>query len=209
MKNPFQRKINIIRTFPNSVTRDGKLGGICLDFYDSIPEPYKSILYIGKNVVIKSNTILCGEGFHFKRQEDKTLKFTEHKHGVQLHDNVWIGSNCTIDRGRVNDTAVGGGTKIDNGVHISHNVIIGKNCIIGTGAALLGSVRVGDNTEIWSNAVIHQGVKIGKGCSVGANTYLRKDLPDYHIAYMEGKRLVIKPIANSKHYRDTVYKTKK
>ena len=198
----FGKKITYHRIFPNTVASDGKLGGICLDFYDKIPEPYKSLLHIGKNVMIKTGTILCGEGFHFSRKEDNTLEFTEHKHGVQIHDNVWIGSNCTIDRGRIRDTAVGNGTKIDNGVHISHNVIIGKNCIIATGATLLGSCEIGDNTEIWSNAVIHQGVKVGKNSAVGANTYLRHNVGDNMCAYFsyETGELVIRPMTETKKY---------
>jgi len=198
----FGKKITYHRIFPNTVARDGKLGGICLDFYDKIPEPYKSLLHIGKNVMIKTGSILCGEGFHFERDENQELQFTKHKHGLQIHDNVWIGSNCTLDRGRARDTVIGKGTKIDNGVHISHNVIIGENCIIGQGASLLGSCEIGDNTEIWSNAVIHQGVKVGKNSAVGANTYLRHNVGDNMCAYFsyETGELVIRPMTETKKY---------
>ena len=198
----FGKKITYHRIFPNTVARDGKLGGICLDFYDKIPEPYKSLLYIGKNVMIKTGSILCGEGFHFERNENQELHFTKHKHGLQIHDNVWVGSNCTLDRGRVRDTVIGKGTKIDNGVHISHNVIIGENCIIGQGASLLGSCEIGDNTEIWSNAVIHQGVKVGKNSAVGANTYLRHNVGDNMCAYFsyETGELVVRPMTETKKY---------
>jgi len=180
------------------------LGGICLDGLQEIPEPYKKYLKIHKNVYIKTGTILCGEGFHFTRQEDNTLKFNPHHKGLVIGNNVWIGSNCTIDRGRVKRTAVGGGTKIDNGVHISHNVEIGKNCIIGTGAILLGSCKVGEGSEIWSNAIIHQHVKIGKNCVVGANTYLRKDLEDNMCAYVSNEtgKLVIKHRSETKKYSE-------
>jgi UDP-3-O-[3-hydroxymyristoyl] glucosamine N-acyltransferase len=179
------------------------LGGICLDDYDKIPEPYKNYLKIGKNCYIKSGTILCGEGFHFRRNpETQTLKFTPHTKGVILRDNVWVGSNCTIDRGRWRPTVIGGGTKIDNNVQISHNVRIGKNCIIGTHAVILGSAEIGDGSEIWTRATIHQGVKVGKNCAVGAHTYLRHDLPDNMVAYQDNKtgKLTIKPISETKKY---------
>ncbi len=206
----FGKKITYHRIFPNTVASDGKLGGICLDFYDKIPEPYKSLLYIGKNVMIKTGSILCGEGFHFERDENQELQFTKHKHGLQIHDNVWIGSNCTLDRGRVRDTVIGKGTKIDNGVHISHNVIIGENCIIGQGASLLGSCEIGDNTEIWSNAVIHQGVKVGKNSAVGADTYLRHNVGDNMCAYFsyETGELVIRPMTETKKYGGGVSESK-
>ena len=72
----FGKKITYHRIFPNTVASDGKLGGICLDFYDKIPEPYKSLLHIGKNVMIKTGSILCGEGFHFERDALSALKNT-------------------------------------------------------------------------------------------------------------------------------------
>ena len=178
-----------------------RLGGICLDFYESVPEEYQDFLHIEKNVIIKTGTVLCGEGFHYERKNG-TLVFTPHHHGVQIKESVHIGSNCTIDRGRVRDTIIGKGTKIDNGVHISHNCIIGENCIIGQGASILGSVEIGDNSEIWSNAVIHQGVKIGKGCAVGANTYLRHDLEDGMCAYFSNElgEFVVRPMSETKKY---------
>ena len=49
----------------------GLLGGICLDDYDKVPSPYDKYLKISKNVMIKTGTILCGEGFHFERREGK------------------------------------------------------------------------------------------------------------------------------------------
>ena len=178
----------------------GLLGGICLDDYDKVPSPYDKYLKISKNVMIKTGTILCGEGFNFERREGK-LYFNTHNFGVEIQEDVWVGSNCTIDRGRYRDTVIGKGTKIDNGVHISHNCIIGNHCIIGTGAILLGSCEIGDNSEIWSNAIIHQKVKIGKNCAVGANTYLRHDLEDNMVAYMTSNGMVVKPINETKKYK--------
>ena len=183
----------------------GLLGGICLDGHDTIPEPYSKYLHIGKNVMIKTGTILCGEGFHFKKVDGKQV-FNTHNCGVDIQEDVWIGSNCTVDRGRVRDTVIGKGTKIDNGVHISHNCIIGNDCIIATAAILLGSCEIGDGTEIWSNAIIHQGVKVGNNCAVEANTYLRHDLKDNMVAYMTSDGMVIKPITDAKKYGGGVSK---
>lgn len=149
-------------------------GGLCLDGMDSIPQNYKDYIYMGKNVIIKTGTILAGDGFGY----NSDLSHKEHGHGIQIKDNVHIGSLCTIDRGRWRDTIIGENTKIDNMVHIAHNCIIGENCIIGVGVKILGSVEIGNNTTIWANAVIHQGVKIGNNCVIGANSYLRKDVKD-------------------------------
>ena len=42
--------------------------------------------------------------------------------GASIEDDVEIGANTTIDRGSIDDTVIGAGTKIDNLVHIAHNV---------------------------------------------------------------------------------------
>ena len=49
---------------------------------------------------------------------------------VEIHNDVEVGANCTIDRGTAENTVIGEGTKLDNLVHIAHNCIIGKNCIL-------------------------------------------------------------------------------
>ena len=38
-----------------------------------------------------------------------------------IGDYVEIGANCTIDRGALDKTVIGAGTKLDNLVHIGHN----------------------------------------------------------------------------------------
>lgn len=164
--------------------------------------PNKGKVLIAENATIGSHCQIGEDGFHFVKNIQGKFVFTPHEYGVQIEDHVWIGSHCSIDRGRVRDTAVGGGSIIDNHVHISHNVIIGNNCVIGAHVTLLGSVEVGDDAEIWSNAVIHQGVKIGKGAVVGANTYLRHDLADNMCAYISDKtgQLVVKPKLETKKY---------
>lgn len=155
-------------------------GGLCLDGKDVIPDEYKDLLYIGNNVIIKTGTILCGDGFgyHFPSMEHK-----EHRHGVQIHDSVHIGSLCTIDRGRHRDTIIKKNTKLDNQVHVAHNVIIGEGCLIGPKVCILGSVEIGNGTIVWSGAIIHQGVKIGNNCVIGANSYVRHDVPDGELWY--------------------------
>lgn len=119
-------------------------GGLCLDGQKEIPQNYKDLIHIGKNVIIKTGTIICGDGFQY----DKNLLHIEHQNGVQIGDNVHIGSLCTIDRGISRDTIIGENTKIDNHVHISHGVIIGKNCIINSFVNIDPLVEISDNTTL-------------------------------------------------------------
>jgi UDP-3-O-[3-hydroxymyristoyl] glucosamine N-acyltransferase len=170
------------------------LGGLCLDGLKEIPDEYKEIISIGERVFIKTGTILGGNGFGFTRDDNGILHHKPHNFGVIISDDVWIGSNCTIDRGRWRDTIIHSGSKFDSNVHVGHNVIIGRNCLIGPHVTFGGSVTVGDGSEIWGNAMINQGVKIGNGCTVGANTYLRHNIPDDTIVYGTGKDQVWKSL---------------
>ena len=168
---------------------------------NEIPNEYKDIVEIGKNTFIKEGTVIGGDGFHFRRNDKQELVFTEHKHKLIIGNNVWIGAGCNIDRGRFRDTVINDGTKLDSMVHISHNVIIGKNCIIGQGSTILGGCEIGDESEIWSHVVVQQHVKIGKRAVIGANSYIRKDIPDDHVAFMFGDKLIVKPKSESKKYK--------
>ncbi len=62
---------------------------------------------------------------------------------VIIQNNVEIGFNTTIDRGALDDTMIGEGTKIDNLCHIAHNVVIGRHCFF------CGAVRRGRQHAYW------------------------------------------------------------
>ncbi len=150
--------------------------------------------------MLKPGTVLCGEGFNYKRQKDNKLKFLEHKYGVTIERNCTIGANSVIDRGRHRDTVIGKGTKMDNQVYVAHNVLIGENCIIGAHSSILGSVEIGNNCEIWTGTIIHQGVKIGDNSIVGANSYIRHNIPPDTVVYCSWKYVTTKPKKESKKY---------
>ena len=64
-----------------------------------------------------------------------------------IEDDVEIGANTTIDRGSIDDTVIGAGTKIDNLVQIAHNVRIGRLCLIMAQVGIAGSARVEDGVH--------------------------------------------------------------
>ena len=71
---------------------------------------------------------MIGEsGYGFERLADGTLLRFPHHGGVVIEDDVEIGANTCIDRGTIEDTWIGTGTKVDNLVHIAHNVHIGPH----------------------------------------------------------------------------------
>lgn len=93
-----------------------------------------------------------------------------------IDDDVEIGDNTVIHRGRWRDTVIGEGTKIDSLCHIAHNVIIGKNVIVVAGTVLGGSTTIGDGCFLGENVSIKQGVKIADHVTIGMGSIVRHDI---------------------------------
>ena len=64
---------------------------------------------------------------------DETLGKAKRVHNVE------IGANCNIDRGSLEDTKIGAGSRIDSLVQFGHNVRLGKGCVIVSQVGIAGS----------------------------------------------------------------------
>ena len=95
-----------------------------------------------------------------------------------IGDDVEIGANTTVDRGSVDDTVVGAGTKIDNLVQIAHNVHVGERCLIAAMAGIAGSTHVGDEVFLGGQVGIADHVTIGSGVRVTVQGGVIGNLPD-------------------------------
>ena len=124
---------------------------------------------IGKNCIIDSGSVIGADGFGLVKDNNSHHKMP-HIGGVVIEDNVWIGSNCCIDRGTLNNTIVGEGSKLDNLIHIAHNVQIGKNCVIAGQVGIAGSAVLEDNVTLAGQVGIIGHLTIGKGSIVAAKS---------------------------------------
>ena len=82
---------------------------------------------IGDRVTVHAGARIGSDGFGYVQRDGQHLKIP-HVGGCVIEDDVEIGANTTIDRGSIDDTVIGAGTKIDNLVQIAHNVRIGQGC---------------------------------------------------------------------------------
>ena len=120
---------------------------------------------LANRVILHSGAVIGSDGFGYVVGDGKRWKFPQVGE-VEIQDDVEIGANTTIDRGSLDRTEIGAGTKLDNLVHIAHNVSIGENTVIaaqtgisgstviGKNVAFGGQVGVGDHCEIEDDAVI-------------------------------------------------------
>tara|TARA_Y100000591_G_scaffold331685_1_gene366406 strand:- start:2974 stop:3942 length:969 start_codon:yes stop_codon:yes gene_type:complete len=135
---------------------------------------------IGERVVLQDGCKIGQKGFGFIPNNNKNIKFP-HIGKVLIEDDVEIASNCTIDRGSVDDTEIGKNTYLDNQVHIAHNVKIGKNCMIAGQVGFAGSSKIGNNVSIGGQAGISGHLVIGNNVKIGGGSGVVKDVPDNQI----------------------------
>jgi UDP-3-O-[3-hydroxymyristoyl] glucosamine N-acyltransferase len=130
---------------------------------------------VGKRCVIGPNTCLGASGFGVVRGPGGALHALPQIGGVEVGDDVEIGALCTVDRGTLEATTIGSGTKMDNHCHIAHNVRIGRDCLLVAYARIAGStvledgVTVAEDVGITDNVVIGAGARIGGGARVYKN----------------------------------------
>jgi UDP-3-O-[3-hydroxymyristoyl] glucosamine N-acyltransferase len=131
---------------------------------------------IGNGVIIHNGARIGQDGFGFAPGPQGMLKIVQIGR-VIIQDNVEIGANTTVDRGAMDDTVIGEGTKIDNHVQVAHNVRIGRHCGIAAGAGIAGSTRIGDGVLIGGASGINGHIKIGSGAQIGAMSGVVADVP--------------------------------
>ncbi len=131
---------------------------------------------IGDRVCIKAGSVVGGTGFGFLSDATGHRR-VPHVGRCVVEDDVEIGANCTIDRGSVDDTVLGAGSKLDNQVHIGHNVRVGRHCLLMGGVMIGGSTRLGNGVIIGGRAALKDHLDIGDGARVGAMSPLGQDVP--------------------------------
>jgi UDP-3-O-[3-hydroxymyristoyl] glucosamine N-acyltransferase len=86
---------------------------------------------------------------------------------LMIEDDVEIGANTTIDRGALDETRIGRGTKVDNLVHIGHNCQIGQNVVIAAQTGLSGSIVIENNVVLGGQVGIGEHARIEEGVMLG------------------------------------------
>lgn len=124
---------------------------------------------LGDRVIVHCGAVLGSDGFGFVRDPESGAyeKFPQVGR-LEIGDDVEIGANTTIDRGALEITVIGNGTKLDNLVHVGHNVRIGRNVVIAAQTGISGSSVIEDNVIIGGQVGIADHVTIGEGAILGA-----------------------------------------
>ncbi|MEK6396780.1 MAG: UDP-3-O-(3-hydroxymyristoyl)glucosamine N-acyltransferase [Terriglobus sp.] len=122
---------------------------------------------IGDRVRIQAGAVLGALGFGYARKPDGSYLIFPQQGALVIEDDVEIGANSTIDRGALEETRIGAGTKIDNLVHIGHNCRIGRNVIIAAQTGISGSSVVEDGAILGGQVGLGEHATVGPGVILG------------------------------------------
>lgn len=132
---------------------------------------------IGNRVIINANTTIGEDGFSYA-----TYKGIHHKIPqtgiVIVEDDVEIGACCGIERGTLNDTVIGQGSKLGDMVTIGHGTKIGAHCLLVAQVGVAGSTNIGHHCTIGGQVGIVGHINIGNNVTIAAQAGVINNIPD-------------------------------
>jgi UDP-3-O-[3-hydroxymyristoyl] glucosamine N-acyltransferase len=135
---------------------------------------------LGDRVHCKAGSVIGGPGFGFVSTAEGHQRIPQ-VGGCILESDVEVGANSCIDRGSLDDTVIGRGTKIDNLVHVGHNVRLGEHCLLMAGVGVSGSTRIGDRVVLAGQAGLVGHLDIGDDVRVGAQAGVISSVPAHGV----------------------------
>lgn len=170
-----------------SIGRDVKIG-VGTVLFDHV------VIYdrcqIGDRVILHAGAVIGADGFGYFMHDNRLRKLS-HIGTVIIENDVEVGPNTVIDRGKFGPTRIGQGSKIDALVMIGHNVQIGPLCVLAGQAGLSGSVRLGAGVQVGGQVGFSHGITIGNRARFAAQSGVISDVPD-------GETLMGSPAQSSK-----------
>jgi len=126
---------------------------------------------LGDRVVVHAGAVLGSDGFGYVR-DGKTGRYEKFPQigTLRIGDDVEIGANATLDRGALDATVIGRGTKIDNLVHVGHNVVMGEDVVLAAQVGISGSTALGNGVVMGGQAGIGDHARIEDGVILGGQS---------------------------------------
>ena len=140
----------------------------------------KNRVKIGKRCTVQALSMIGEDGFGAYEDENHHRVMIAHFGGVTIGDDVFISSHVSIQRGTIDDTYIGSGTKIAPCTLIAHNSRVGKDAVL-ICSHLYGSVSVGDHAWIAGSIVKNQ-CSVGDHALIGIGSAVLEDIAQDKIA---------------------------
>ncbi len=132
---------------------------------------------IGNRAIINSNATIGEDGFGFASHNGVHHKIPQIG-CVVIEDDVEIGAGCGIERGTLNDTIIGQGSKLGDLVAIGHGTKVGPHCLLVAQVGIAGSTTLGHHCIVGGQAGIVGHITIGNNVAIGAQAGVINSVPD-------------------------------
>ncbi|HOB52392.1 MAG TPA: UDP-3-O-(3-hydroxymyristoyl)glucosamine N-acyltransferase [Acidobacteriota bacterium] len=121
---------------------------------------------LGCRVILQNGVVIGADGFGFAQTADGGYHKIPQAGRVIVEDDVEIQAHTCVDRGTLDDTRIGRGTKLDNLIQVGHGSTIGENCVFAGQVGLAGTTTVGNNVKVGGQ------VGMAGHCIVGDNAVI-------------------------------------
>ncbi|MGB7581548.1 MAG: UDP-3-O-(3-hydroxymyristoyl)glucosamine N-acyltransferase [Sedimentisphaerales bacterium] len=132
---------------------------------------------IGSRVIINSNATIGEDGFGFATHSGVHHKIPQIG-SVIIEDDVEIGACCGIERGTLNDTIIGQGSKLGDLIAIGHGTKVGPHCLLVAQVGIAGSTTLGHHCIIGGQAGLVGHITIGNCVAIGAQAGVINNVSD-------------------------------
>lgn len=130
---------------------------------------------MGNDCYIYTGARIGQDGFGFSVVDGKHKRIPQIGR-VIIGNDVEVGANACIDRGALDDTIIGDGSRIDNLVQVAHNDKIGKCCILVAQTGIAGSCTLGDYVVCGGQAGLADHLTVGSGAQIAAQSGVMRDI---------------------------------
>lgn len=132
---------------------------------------------IGNRVIVNANSTIGVDGFGYATHDGRHHKIPQIGR-VILEDDVEIGSSCGIERGTLDDTVIGEGSKLGDMITIGHGTKIGAHCLLVAQIGIAGSTTLGHHCTVGGQVGIVGHIRIGNNVTIGAQAGVVNSIPD-------------------------------
>jgi UDP-3-O-[3-hydroxymyristoyl] glucosamine N-acyltransferase len=132
---------------------------------------------LGDRVIIHANSTIGHDGLGFSTENGVHHKIPHIARAI-IEDDVELGANSGVERGSLQDTVIGRGSKIGSQVIIGHGVRIGEGCLIVAQTGIAGSTRVGHHCVFAGQVGVAGHLEIGDHVTIAAKAGVSQNIPD-------------------------------
>jgi len=132
---------------------------------------------IGSRVILNANSAIGADGFGYATHKGVHYKVPQ-VGGVVIEDDVEIGSSCSIERGTLDDTVIGQGSKLGDLVTIGHGTRVGPYCLLVAQAGIAGSTTLGHHCTIGGQVGVVGHITVGNNVTIGGRAGVVNNIRD-------------------------------